>query len=194
MTDKNLPARRATKKEKQRRVPEKQRQPAKAIGIPRRPQPHGGALLASGVPGNRGGRGGGRPITHGLYADLTKHPEVRDLLREFEANDQPLSTLQEVAMIRALAVHLFNRVKPHKKLAPREIIAGVKILSEVTKAVKRIEDTRIQNAISRDNFIRLMRQMAVEVRAVLEARVSDTEMRMQIIRDINERWQRIPAG
>jgi hypothetical protein len=179
------------KANEQRRVHNGQRhakrKSVKAKGIPRRKQAHGGALLTGGVPGNRGGRGG--PIRHGLYADLTKHPELRQLIDQFQASEQPLDTLPEVATIRAMIVHLFNRVQARRRVSLGMIMAAAKLLSEVTKAVKRIEDVRAQNAISREEFRRLLHGMAGVVRDAIEKHVSDAGQQERITAEIQAGWR-----
>jgi hypothetical protein len=66
------------------------------------------------------------------------------------------------------------------KLAPQQ----------VTKIIKRIEDIRAQNAISRNDFIRLMQEMARVVEAVVDRRI-DGEQRQAVKDEIKDRWLEI---
>jgi hypothetical protein len=127
--------------------------------------------------------------------------------------------LPELAQCRALYVDFINRYdeiteallawfegqKPgHKAVtddrverpaAPRpaqilDISYAYRLLSEITKIAKRIEDVRAQNAISRKDFIRLMQEMARVVVAVVDKYVGPEDAR-HVKSEIDRRWLEI---
>jgi hypothetical protein len=191
--------------------PEKQRQlegvSEKTAGLrpALRQSPRGGMLYAGGVPGNRGGTG--RPITHGRYSQIHRET-LRRLIAQHEADPDPLNMLPELAMCRALFVDFINRFDtfteallawhaghndhgtPPKPTQALDISDAWRLLSETTKIVKRIEDIRGRNAITRKDFMRLMREMARAVVAVVD-RYVDPEVASQVKNEIDRQWLEI---
>lgn len=163
--------------------------------------------------------GGATPIKSGIYSTIA-HERLRALIAQHEANPDPLNILHELAAARALFQDYVERYnewrdaliawhetqKPDYKAttddgvqraaAPRptqilDIGDAYRIVSEVTKIAKRIEDIRAQNAISRKDFVRVMQEMARVVEAVVERRVSDVATRDQLKAEIKDRWLEI---
>jgi hypothetical protein len=181
-----------------------------------RPSPRGGMLYASGVRGNRGGTG--RPITHGRYSKIHKET-LRTLAENMAAVENPLNMMPELAQLRAHYVDFINRYddnnqallawyetqKPgyrggtddgvERPAVPRpaqimDISYAHRLLSEITKIVKRIEDIRGRNAITRADFYRLMQQMADAVVREVETRLGDEDA-IAIKSGIAQRWREI---
>jgi len=141
-----------------------------------RPSPRGGMLYTGGVRGNRGGTG--RPITHGRYSQL-RHERLRDLIAQHGADPDPLNILPELAAARAMFQDFVDRYQqfsdaliawhdsyragnPDQPARPMQILDiayAVKIVSEVTRMVKRIEDIRSQDAVSRPELFRILQEM-----------------------------------
>jgi hypothetical protein len=122
-------------------------------------------------------------MVHGLYADITKHPQLSQLIEEFKASENPLDTADEVAALRAMVVHLLNGVRGGRRISQVMIMAAGKLLSEVTKAVKRIEDVRSKSAVSRQDLFRILQ----EVGRGVDLEVKDEA----VLRRIHEHWDRI---
>jgi hypothetical protein len=90
--------------------------------------------------------------------------------------------------LEAALMHPGGAGKPRQML---DIADAYRILSEVTKIAKRIEDVRAQNAISRADFIRVMQEMARVVETVVEQHVVEAADREQIKAEIKDRWLEI---
>lgn len=147
--------------------------------------------------------GGRSVVKHGRYSTV-KHEELAELIREMEADPEPLDVLPELATTRALLRDWLDRYKDllkalfawnaaenadakdeSRKPRPQRIPdlrEALPLLSEVSKIVKRIEDVRSANAISRPDLHRLMGEMG---RVVAHHSDEDTA---QVIRDD---WLRI---
>jgi hypothetical protein len=156
-------------------------------------------LYAGGVPGNRDGTG--RPITHGRYSK--KHRETLGTLAEnMAAIEDPLNLFPELAQLRAHYVDFINRyddynqallawyatTRPDYKAVtddgvqwpaappptrPLDLADGVRILSEISKVVKRIEGIRGRNTISRADFHRVMQEIGRSVEIAVDSQVPE---------------------
>ena len=133
--------------------------------------------------------GGGTPITHGRYSTV-KRERIRELIEQYEADPNPLDMGGELAACRALFQDFIERYDEYRMALvawhasydgdrptskPRQILDiadAHKILAEITRIVKRIEDVKAANAISRADFYRVMTEMGRVVdRAVLDGDV-----------------------
>ena len=105
--------------------------------------------------------GGASPIKSGRYS-MIKRKTVRDLAAGFESDPDPLNLLPELAQARALYQDYIDRCElplnddNHATWNPQNAAA---LLGEISRAAKRIEDVRAQNAISRRDFYRVMTEM-----------------------------------
>ena len=151
--------------------------------------------------------GGASPIRHGRYSAIER-PELAALIERYEGDPDPLDLIPELATMRALfdgfvsrydelveALMEWNaeeyqdasdaRRKPRpQRIPPLESVA--KLLSEITKIVKRIEDIRAQNAVSRPALFRILREMGAVVR-----RHNDIEDPARRLKAIEDDWGRI---
>ena len=139
--------------------------------------------------------GGATPITSGRYSKVQRE-RVRELIEQFEADPDPLNILPELAAARALFQDFVERYDEWRDALlawhesyqadggaakPRQILDiadAHRLLSEVTKIAKRIEDIRAQSAISRADFYRVMTEMG----RVVDLVVDDEELREKIKR------------
>lgn len=130
--------------------------------------------------------GGATPIRSGRYSTITR-PRIAELVAQFEDDPDPLNMLPELAAARALFVDFVERYdvntaallawhaarnaengepEPDPDVEPPSRPRGVislhdarELLAEITRIVKRIEDIRAANAISRYDFFRVMSEM-----------------------------------
>lgn len=138
----------------------------------------------------------GRPPTHGRYSPL-KRAALADSIAAYEADPDPLNTLPELAAMRALFQDFIDRYDEWRELMwawyaaecesrrkgnqPRplqlmDMQDAYRLLSEITRTVKRIEDTHAANAISRPELYRMMGEMG----RVVEHHVTDETKRDKI--------------
>ena len=154
--------------------------------------------------GNCKFHGGNAPVRHGRYSKIRRE-QLRDLIAEYAADPDPLNLEPELAAMRALfdgyvsrydeiveALLEWNRAEVAAKGAlafPQRIPpleAAAKLLSEASKIVKRVEDVRAQNAVSRADLLRILREVGAIVRR--HNHEPDPEVRLQLISDD---WDRI---
>lgn len=144
--------------------------------------------------------GGANPVRHARYSTINR-PRIAELIEGFEADPNPLDMTPELAACRALFQDYIERYdaytealkawhasydgdKPTAK--PRQILDiadAYKILAEITRMVKRIEDVKAGSAISRADFYRVMTEMG---RAV-DLAVEDPDTRERI----HDAWMEI---
>jgi hypothetical protein len=128
----------------------------------------------------------GKQMTHGRYSTIQR-VRLRDLIEGYERDPDPLNMLPELAVARALFVDYVDRVKKGESGEAGgtdfDVGAARQLVSEVTQIVKRIEDGRAANAISRADFYRVV----MELGRVVDVRVEDEDVRAQIHDD----WLRI---
>lgn len=125
----------------------------------------------------------GKQLKHGRYAKIQR-PRLRELVEQYESDPDPMNVLAELALARAMFTDYVERTEPKegedgKVLPPQtefDVNAARKLVSEITMIVKRIEDSRAQNAISRAAFYRVMTEMG---RAV-DMYVTDERIREKI--------------
>ena len=146
--------------------------------------------------------GGSSLIRSGRYSTV-KRERIRELIAQFEADDNPLDTLPELAAARALFQDYIERydafaaamIAWHRSFdgdratqKPKQILDvsdAYRIVAEITRIAKRIEDVKAANAISRGDFYRVMTEMgravdlAVEDPAVRE-RIHDAWMEIRL--------------
>jgi len=133
---------------------------------------------------------GRTPIKHGRYSKV-KREQLGDLIAQMEADPDPLNVLSELAVARALLRDWIDRhadlcdalIQWNLELGDFErpkripdIHEVMPLLEGISKAVKRIEDVRSSNAISRPDLARLMHELA----RVVEHHVPDEETRRRI--------------
>jgi hypothetical protein len=138
--------------------------------------------------------GGKSHLRHGRYSRI-RHEVLRDLIEQYEADPDPLNLLAELAAARALFQDFIERYDANRDALlawheswqkdggtvgrPRQVLDiadAYRLLSEVTKIAKRIEDIRAQNAVSRPDLIRIMTEMG----RVVERHVTDERSREKI--------------
>ncbi len=147
--------------------------------------------------------GGATPIKSGRYSVITRE-RVRELIAQFEEDENPLDMAPELNACRALYVDFIERYdeftdaiiawhasydgdRPSAK--PRQILDiadAHRLLAEITRMVKRIEDVKAGSAISRADFYRVMTEMG---RAV-DLAVEDPDVREKI----HDAWMEIRLG
>lgn len=127
-----------------------------------------------------GGAASTANLKHGRYSTV-RHEQLRELIAEMEADPDPLNAIPELATARALlkgwlddyqdlvdALMAWNAAeerdaaledrKPRPARIP-EVKDALPLISEISKAVKRVQDARNANAISRPELHRLMGEM-----------------------------------
>ncbi len=137
--------------------------------------------------------GGSNPIKHGRYSGVTRE-RLRELIEQFEADPNPLDMTSELAACRALYQDYIERYDEFtdaliawhasydgdkRSAKPRQILdiaEAYRIIAEITRIVKRIEDVRAGSAISRADFYRIMTEMG----RVVALAVEDGDMRDKI--------------
>lgn len=115
--------------------------------------------------------GGANPSKHGMKSKTKLHA-LRELVAQYEADPDPLNLRREVAEIRALT---HDYLEKHGTDA-FEHEAAAKLIETASRVVKRIEDIRAQNAISRADLLRVMGEMG----RVVARFVDDNETRERI--------------
>jgi hypothetical protein len=141
---------------------------------------------------------GGAPIKTGRYSKV-KHKRLGTLIERHGEDENPLDLLPDLALLRALtedyinrydditeallAWHKSNAADKDKHKPPRilDLADSYRLISEITKIAKRIEDVKANNAISQKDFFRLIEQMAIAVRTY----VKDDEIREKIAESWN---------
>jgi hypothetical protein len=138
--------------------------------------------------------GGLTPVKHGRYSAMHRE-ELRGLIEKFEADPEPLNILPELASMRALFQDYVDRYDKNRDALlawyetslrgggqperPRQILDisdASRLLAEVTKIAKRIEDIRAQNAVSRPDLLRILSEMS----NVVALHVTDEATRQKI--------------
>lgn len=144
-----------------------------------------------------GGRAGA-PVQSGRYSKL-KRRDLGELAERHGEIEGAMSMLPELALLRALTEDYINRYdemteallawhndgkKPDAK-PPRilDMADSYRLISEITKIIKRSEDIDANNAISQKEFFRLTEQMGLVVKTYVE----DDETRTKI----SEGWNKL---
>ena len=126
--------------------------------------------------------GGASPIKSGRYSTV-RRISVRELAAKFENEPDPLDLLPELAQARALYQDYMDRCElPLTDVNRATFNAGnaAALLGEISRAAKRIEDVRAQNAISRRDFYRVMTEMG----RIVDLVVKDGDL----LDKIHDRW------
>lgn len=141
--------------------------------------------------------GGATPIRHGRYSTISRE-RLRDLVDQYREDPDPLDLTAELAVARSLLHNYLEREeelqeaflkwntermaegkKPHR---PPSLEDAIGLVSEISKIVKRIEDIRSQDALSRPELARIYSEM---YRAVQMCADDDTAQ------EIARAWQQI---
>lgn len=137
------------------------------------------------------GRPGGRPVAHARYSRL-QHERLGEMLAELEGDPDPLNIYPELAAARALFVDFVNRYDVwlaallawHQSFTesekPRQVLDlsdAVRHLEAIARIAQREKKLRLENAISRDQLLRVL----TEQRRVIEAEVTDPETRKRVL-------------
>lgn len=146
--------------------------------------------------------GGAGPIKSGRYSTINR-PRIKELIEHFENDPNPLDMTSELAACRALYQDYIERYDTYTEqlaawhasydgdrasIKPRQILDvadAYKILAEITRMVKRIEDVKAGSAISRGDFYRVMTEMgrAVDMAvedAVIREKIHDAWMEIRL--------------
>lgn len=132
--------------------------------------------------------GGRTPIKHGRYSRIQRQ-SVRELAEQFEADPDPLNLLPELAQARALYADYLERCE--KGEVAFEPLGASKLLAEISKAAKRIEDARAHNAVSRADFYRVLSEMGRAVDLITAELIGAPELREEFVRRVHEAWMAI---
>jgi hypothetical protein len=127
--------------------------------------------------------GGNTPIKHGRYSTI-RNIRLRDLIEKHAEDPDPLNMIRELSVARAALEHYLDVKKPD----PRTVAGLANVISRI---IKRAEDIEAANAISRPEFMRLMRQMAVAVKKALVTHITDPGLADRLLRDIALEWEGI---
>lgn len=168
----------------------------------------GGTCRKPPVPGRRRCRfhGGlsprgveGGSYRHGRYSKYTREA-LGELVAEFEADDRPLDTSDEIALMRALladftsryeeireALLAWNVEEARKGRAARparvpELLDALPLLDAISRATKRERDTRVATGVSREALARIVTAMREVVSSVCDEADAD---------EILARWKEI---
>lgn len=144
--------------------------------------------------------GGSTPIKSGRYSTIER-PRIRELIKEFEEDPDPLDLRPELDALRALFQDYVERYdefaeallawhnswesedRPKKPRQIMDVATAHKVLDTIAKTVGRIEKIRSDAAISRQDLLRIINEMA----RVVDARVVDDAIKQKIRDD----WLRI---
>lgn len=168
--------------------------------------------------------GGATPKTSGTwrYSKITA-TRVQQLYEQFENDPDPLNTLGELAMGRALAVDFIERYDAwrdallawhasftkvgalnamiggglSKVEKPREVLDlsdAVRHLDTITKMVERIEKARAANAISRKDLVKLMMQFGNVIEQRVREAIPNDEAANKVLRHIDKDVKQIVAA
>lgn len=99
--------------------------------------------------------GGATPVKHGRYSAI-KRQSLGTLIAQYEADPEPLNLLPELATARALFRDYLDR---NEGKGDVDTSGATAHLEAIARIVKRIEDIRAQDAISRPELIRVMAEM-----------------------------------
>lgn len=126
------------------------------------------------------GRRGGRPPTHGRYSKWKKE-DIRELVEQFEADEEPLNILPEIAAVRALLTDFIdtynqrvdaliawnadeaaearaNKRKPRPQRLP-ELDDAIQYLQTVARIAQKEKRLQSDTAISRKDLARILQEM-----------------------------------
>ena len=147
--------------------------------------------------------GGKNPIRSGRYSKI-KRESLRELIAGLEEDPNPLDMIPDLIACRALFMDYIERYDEFTEqlrdwhasydgdsptAKPRQILDVAdahRILAEVTRMVKRIEDVSAASAISRADFYRVMTEMgrAVDLAVedpVIRERIHDAWMEIRLV-------------
>jgi hypothetical protein len=80
---------------------------------------------------------------------------MQEMIEQFESDPDPLNILPELAIARALFTDYIGRSSAETV----DLTAAMGLLEAIARIVKRIEDIRSQDAISRPELIRVVTEM-----------------------------------
>ena len=151
--------------------------------------------------------GGRSPVRHGRYSKI-KREELRDLIAQYEADPDPLNLLPELAAVRALFHDFVDRYeettaallvwhesvrngREDRSRRPRQVLDiadAQRLVSEITKIAKRIEDVKAHNSVSQADFYRVLGEMGLVVNRNAEIFFEDPERRGQFLSGVRDGW------
>ncbi|WP_425153969.1 hypothetical protein [Candidatus Palauibacter sp.] len=134
--------------------------------------------------------GGASVVRHGRYSRYAaKRAPIRELLEKHRADPDPTDVLEELALARALLEDWLDRytaitesllawhaaggaedTRPARVPQLREIMP---LLDTISKIVKRVEDVKASNAISRADFARVMTEMGRVVATLADPELAE---------------------
>lgn len=143
--------------------------------------------------------GGRSLVKHGRYSKTKRKALAKEAAR-LVADPDPLNLLQELAMARALFQDYLNR----NEKTDIDVSDAMEHVEAISRIVKRIEDIRAQDAISRPELIRVMTEMgrstehrvsqiARRLEEIMPSDISThvTDLLNQLREDIADDWARI---
>lgn len=102
--------------------------------------------------------GGSIPVRHGRYSKRLRST-LGDRIQELAADPDLLDLSEELATSRALLERALEKLEEEEL----DVEAATRIVAEVTRIAKRIEDIRAQNALSIKELQRIMAEMGRSV-------------------------------
>jgi hypothetical protein len=103
--------------------------------------------------------GGNSLVKHGRYSTI-KSTRIRELIAKHMADPEPLNVLPELATARSFLEETIDRAKDGEGNVDPSYVAGIMgHIETISRIVKRIEDIRSQDAISRPELIRVLTEM-----------------------------------
>ncbi len=129
--------------------------------------------------------GGLTPIRHGRYSSVQRR-SVRELVAKFEADPNPLDTLPELALARALLADYLERAG--KGRVPFDPHDAMQLVAEISKAVKRIEDVRSAEHVSRGEFYRVLQELGRVVDLVAREFITDQATCAAFLERVHSGW------
>lgn len=103
--------------------------------------------------------GGNNIVKHGRYSQV-RSTRIRELIAKHMADPEPLNVLPELATARSFLEDTIDRVKTGETPIDPGVVSGIMAhIETISRIVKRIEDIRSQDAISRPELIRVLTEM-----------------------------------
>lgn len=112
-------------------------------------------------------------------------PRLGELFDQAEALENKSDTSPEVSMLRALLALLLERTPTAKEL-DLDLIG--RHIDRISKAVKRIEDVRSAEHISRAEFYRVLMELGRVVDVIAGELIADRELREELLTRIRKGW------
>lgn len=123
------------------------------------------------------------PIKHGRYSKL-KRKSLLEHYERFMAEPEPLDATHELALARANLAEYEARAL----LDGYDPQVAAKLLAEISKAVKRIQDIRSQEHVSRAEFWRILTELGRVVDLAASELLTDVELRERFLERVHDGW------